>query len=93
MDDLIKFKQHRKEINKFWIIVIVFVISQWISTLDLRTWGFVVSNLTAVIYIFVWILYNNMFDYKNKLVSFDRLELINNEETENESDSLHFVLE
>lgn len=46
-------KKREKEVKKFWIIMIIFYILQWLATGDLRTWGFISSNATVILYIVI----------------------------------------
>jgi hypothetical protein len=50
------FKLEKREINIFYIMIFGYLILQWISTLDLNTWGYIMSNIMAFLYFGFWII-------------------------------------
>lgn len=42
-----------KDLNYFYLIIVIYLIIQWIGTFNLHAWGFLVSNALFLIYILV----------------------------------------
>jgi hypothetical protein len=48
-----KLKSEKRNIHKFWIILYIYIIIMWISSLDLHIWGFVSSNFFGFVYFII----------------------------------------
>jgi hypothetical protein len=46
--------EKKKEINIFYIMILGFLLIEWISTIDLMAYGYIMSNAVGLIYFVFW---------------------------------------
>jgi hypothetical protein len=48
--------EEKKEINIFYIMILGFLLIEWISTIDLMAYGYIMSNAVGLLYFVFWFL-------------------------------------